>query len=72
MVTNLPYFILNQNLIHLLNKMMKLKVILVSLLTLLVALAVNPANASPIQNKKIIESTSQFQTYLIIYFKEKI
>jgi|TARA_B110000971_G_scaffold214396_1_gene246413 hypothetical protein len=52
--------------------MMKLKVILVSLLTLLVALAVNPANASPIQNKKIIESTSQFQTYLIIYFKEKI
>ena len=52
--------------------MMKLKVILVSLLTLLVALAVNPANASPIQNKKIIESTSQFQTSLIIYFKEKI
>jgi hypothetical protein len=52
--------------------MMKLKVILVSLLTLLVALAVNPANASPLQNKKIIEGTSQFQTYLIIYFKEKI
>jgi len=38
---------LNQNIIHLLNKIMKLKVVFVSLLTLLVALAVNPANASP-------------------------
>ena len=52
--------------------MMKLKVILVSLLTLLLALAVKSANASPIQNKKIIEGTSQFQNYLIIYLKEKI
>ena len=50
---------------------MKLKVLCVSFMTLLVALAVNPANASPLQNKKIIEGTSQFQTYLIIYFKEK-
>jgi len=51
---------------------MKLKVLCVSFMTLLVALAVNLANASPLQNKKIIEGTSQFQTYLIIYFKEKI
>ena len=45
--TNLPLFILNQNLIHMLSRIMMLKVVFISMLNLLVALAVNSANASP-------------------------
>ena len=50
---------------------MKLKVLCVSFMTLLVALAVNPANASPSSNKELIEGTSKYQAYLMICFKGK-
>ena len=57
---------LNQNIIHLLNKIMKLKVVFVSLLTLLVALAVNPANASSEKNKELLNESMKYQAYLQI------
>ena len=48
---------------------MKLKIFFISLLNLLVALAVNPANASPEKNKEFLNESMKYQAYLKICLK---
>jgi hypothetical protein len=52
-----------------LSRVMKLKIFFISLLNLLVALAVNPANASPEKNKELLSETMKYHAYLKICLK---
>ena len=62
---NIPYLIHIRVLIKLINITMYLKVFYFSFINLLVALAVNPANASP--KKNLMYETIKYHAYLEIW-----